>query len=115
MGGLLLEEARGQHPPCSVIDEGDQTALARSPLEPIVVAAVDLHQLAQAGPARPGAVHTRGTTLLGTPQTSRHHPAAQRLHAEAKAVIALQVLVRQLRAEVRIALTNQVQVTLAQR
>ena len=46
LGGLGGVKPRGQHAPRSVVDEGRQAALGRARLEPVVVAAVDLRQLA---------------------------------------------------------------------
>ena len=106
-GGLLLEELRCQHTAGCVVDKGDQTTLDRAPFEPVVVAAIDLHQFAQTLAPGPRAVHALGPALLGMPQPGLHHPAPQGLHAVAQAVLALQILVCQLRTKVGVVPTHQ--------
>ncbi|GAB1384276.1 hypothetical protein MASR1M50_25970 [Burkholderiales bacterium] len=113
LGGFAGLKARGQHPTGGIIDEGDQAALGRAALEPVVVAAIDLHQLAQAGAACARAVHSLGAAALGRPQAGLDHPAAQGLGAVREAVFACQVFARQLGAEVAVALAQQLQRGLA--
>ena len=107
LGGFLWRELRAKHLACSVVDEGDQAALVSTALEPVVVAAVDLHQLAHAGAALARAVHALGPAQPGLPQPGFDYPAAERLGAVDKAVISRQVLARQLGAEVGVVLAHQ--------
>ena len=72
LGGFLWRELRAKHLACSVVDEGDQAALVSTALEPVVVAAVDLHQLAHAGAALARAVHALGPAQPGLPTTPLH-------------------------------------------
>ena len=113
LGGLGGIKPRGQHAPGGVVDEGCQAALGPARLEPVVVAAVDLHQFAQTLPARSRWMHALGSPGLGLPQPRADHPASQGLGAVRKAVLACQVLARQLRAEVGVVLAHQAQRVLA--
>ena len=113
LGRLAPEEPRREHLPGGVIDEGDQAAFGCTTLEPVVVAAVNLHQLAATPPPRPGTVQPHSPPLLGFPQLLLAHPAAQCLHAVGKAMVSLQVLARQGRAEIAVVLAHQPHVTLA--
>jgi len=74
-----------------------------------VVAAIDLHELAQTGAPLAWAVHSRRTPPLRRPHTRFDHPAAQGLGAVDKAVLGSQVLTRQCRAEVTVVLAHQLQ------
>jgi len=71
-------EAQRHDPAGRVVDEGEQAAHRPAILEPGVLRAVDLHQLAQAI-APPARLMGRGEPMPAvTPQTVRYHPTAQR-------------------------------------
>ena len=92
--GLAGLEPRAQHLACGVVDEGNQAALGGTALEPVVMAGINLHQLTQTAPPLPGAVHPLRSSGLGLPQARSRHPAAKRLGAVLKAVVARQGLAR---------------------
>jgi hypothetical protein len=77
------------------------------------MAAIDLHQLAQALAPRAWTVHALGSPTLGLPQPGLQHPAAQGLHAPCEAVFSLQVFMRQLRTKVSVSVAHQLHVVLA--
>jgi hypothetical protein len=68
-------------------------------LEPAVLAAVDLDQLARGLAAQPGLVEAP-PLLAGEPQARVHHPRAQRVARDLQAVLLGQGLGRERRAEV---------------
>ena len=67
LSGLGGKETSSQHLPGGIIDEGNQAALGRTLLEPVVVAAVDLYQFATATPARAWAVQALVAAPFGFP------------------------------------------------
>ncbi len=101
LGGV---ELRSQYPPRGVVDEGRQVTARAACLEPVVMAAVDLDQFAQALSTWARWMHALGSSQLGLPQPGPHHPAPQRLGAVHKAVLS-----RQFGAKVGVVSTHQVQ------
>jgi hypothetical protein len=83
-----------------------RVALQTAALEPPVFRSVDLDQLAHAVPAIPRLVHRPqpGATIL--PQTRRDHPLPNRLARQVNAVKLRELLRRQRRAKVRVALPD---------
>jgi hypothetical protein len=71
-------------------------------LEPVMLAAVNLYELAGAIAAVAGLLDTLATLHTGLPNAIFDHPLAQRLDRHPKAVHLEELLVRQRRAEIRI-------------
>jgi len=78
LGGI---KSPGQHAPSGIVNQGRQTAARAACLEPVVMAAVDLHQLTQAVSTPARWLHAFGSPQLGLPQPGCDHPAPQRLSA----------------------------------
>ncbi len=57
--GLRQTESQIHETTGGIVDEYEQDATLTAVLEPIVIAAVDLNQLAQTGPSWPRLMHTR--------------------------------------------------------
>ncbi|MCY1301281.1 hypothetical protein D9M70_508840 [compost metagenome] len=94
-------------PPGRVIDVDQQRARRRPVLEPAVVAAIDLDQLAEAGAAVPRLVHLGRAQLPGDPEAGVDHDPAHRLGGQVDAMALAQLLGRQRRAEVGVAVADQ--------
>src|SRR5260370_15195913 len=91
---------------CCVIDEHQQRAGCTATLEPTMVAAVDLDQLAVG--FTPQARLMKASSLLAPqPQPILDHPLAQLLSRDLDSVLLEQTLRRQARAEIGIARPNQ--------
>src|SRR5260370_12891580 len=91
---------------CCVIDEHQQRAGCTATLEPTMVAAVDLDQLAVG--FTPQARLMKASAVLGRqPQPILDHPLAQLLSRDLDSVLLEQNLRRQARAEIGIARPNQ--------
>ena len=89
-----------------VVDEDQQRAGRPAVLEPAVLAAVDLHQLAQAVAAVAGLVDPPAAGLARHPQAGLAHPLPQRLARQPQVVGLGQLLGRERRAEVGVALAH---------
>jgi hypothetical protein len=114
-GRFALDETEVHELAGRVVDEDEQRAARPAVLEPGVLAAVDLDQLAQAVPAVPGLVDVRAAVLARDPEAGRGHPAPDRLPAEPQVVGLGQLLGRERRAEVGVALADRGQRGLAHR
>src|SRR5271166_3217034 len=91
-----------RQPTRRVIDEHDQRAARPAPLEPVVRAAVDLHQLAEPRPPLAQLKHPLHPPPLRTPQPKRNLQPTHRLRRDLDPVPFQQLLRRQPRAEIRI-------------
>lgn len=76
-----------------------------TPFEPVVRAAVDLHQFPHARATRPRRMQALAAPLGRPPQAGLDHPAAQRLFREFKP-FSTQILRRQGRPEIAIAFAH---------
>ena len=104
LGKPQLHETAG-----GVVDV-DQQRAGRTPiLEPGVLAAVDLYELAAARATLPGRVAAPSASSARQPDAVLDHPAAQRLDGQLQAVLLGELLVRQGRPEVAVALTDQLE------
>ncbi len=77
----------------------DRGAARRALLEPLVVAAVDLDELAAARPAAPGLLDPRLSTSPRHPQAVLGHPLPERLDRQREPVLLRQLLVGQRRTK----------------
>ena len=77
-GTLRGHEAQLHQPAAGIVDEDQQRARLRSILEPAMLAAVDLHELAQGLAAQPWLMEAAALPAR-EPQAGLGHPAAQRL------------------------------------
>ncbi len=106
-GRLRRHEVQLHEPARRVIDVDQQRARLGPVLEPSVVAAIDLDQLADARAAVPRLVDLGCSLATRLPQASLNHQPADRLLAERHAVKLTQLLASQRRAEVGVALPDQ--------
>ena len=100
-GALRGHEAQLHEPAGGIVDEDEQRAGLGAVLEPAMLAAVDLDQLAQGLAAQPGLMEA-SALLAGEPQARLDHPCAQRLAADLEPVLLEELLGRERRAEVGI-------------
>jgi len=103
---LALDKLQMHQPARRVVDKHQQGALRSAILEPPVLAAVDLHQLADALAPVTGLMNLLAPLLAIAPQPVGDQPQPQGLAAERDLVHLAQLLGRQGRAEVPIALAN---------
>ena len=89
-----------------VVDEHQQRALRPAVLEPPVLAAVDLHQLADTLPPMPRLMDALPSLLAISPNPGRDHPQPQRLAAERDRMPLAQLLGRQGGTKIPILLAN---------
>jgi len=82
-----------------IVDHRDQVQLLSTPLQPIVLTGVPLHQLSQPAPPRPPDMHLLDLLFLRPPQLAADHPLPHRLFARLDPVFLTQVLRRQRRPE----------------
>lgn len=106
-GRLDRDEAGVHQAAGGVVDEGDQATARTASLEPVVGAAIDLHEFAPACPTFTGRMRALARPFGGLPQPCRDHPAAQGLDRVGVAVLRGQVLGRERGAEVGVALADQ--------
>ena len=90
-----------------VVDEHEQRALRPAILKPPMLATVDLHQFAGALAPVAGLMNALQALLAIEPQPSLDHPKAQGLAAENDPVQLAQLLGRQGRTEIPVALANE--------
>jgi hypothetical protein len=108
----VAERARGRHEPRlhepahGVVDEHRERADRRVILRPAVIGGVDLHQLAQALVTQARLVKRPALTAR-QPQPVLNHPGPQRLARYRKPMLLRQLLGRQRRPEVGVALADQ--------
>ena len=98
---LKVHQATGR-----VVDEHEQRALRATIPKPPVLAAVDLHQLADAVPPGTGLMDALSPLLPIAPQPSLDHPQPQCLTTKRDPMNLAQLLGRQSRAEIPIPLAN---------
>jgi hypothetical protein len=94
-------------PAGGIIDQGQERAARPTILEPPVLTAVDRNQLAGTLAAVARLVDGLGPRLAPGPDPGGHHPAAQGLAADLDLVPLGQLLGRERRAEVGVALAHQ--------
>ena len=99
-------EAQLHQPAGGVVDEHQQGARWRSLLEPGVITAIDLDELAQAVAAVARLVDLGGALPAWYPQACRHHQRPHSLLAEDDPMAFLQLLGGQGRTKVGVALAN---------
>jgi hypothetical protein len=97
-----------------VVDIDEQGGLQAAVLEPPVLGAVDLHELTQAIAPSAGLMDALQPVLSPNPKAGADHPLPQGLDAEIQAVKLGQLLGRQGRAKIGVALTDDGQHTLAE-
>ena len=112
-GALGCDKAQLHQSACRVVDEDQKRAGRGAILEPAMLAAVDLHQLAQTLAPQPRLVQLPAL-LAGVPKAGADHPLAQRLSGDRQAMALAQHLGRERRAEVGIAFSNMPKGQLAQ-
>ena len=98
-----------------IIDIDEQSALRPAILEPPMLGAVDLDQLAPAVPAIARLVRTRAPRFAILPQTRLDHQPLQCLARDFDAMALDQILARQRWSKIRIMLTNDAKNTLTKR
>ena len=107
LGRLRREKSRRQQPRRRIVHIHDQRANRTPVLEPLVRRTVDLHQVPHARAPRPPRMRPHLAPRLGAPQSLRHHPLPQRLRRQPVPVLLHQLLTRQRRPEVRVAVPHQ--------
>ncbi len=105
---------QAHQPARRVVDVHQQRTRRRAFLEPAMVAAVDLDQLAQTCAPRTRLVDLRWTLPARYPQARVRHQPSDRFPGQANAVALVQLLAGQRRAKVGIALTDDRQRPLGQ-
>jgi hypothetical protein len=63
----------------AIVDEDEQDAARSAVFEPLVIAAVDLDQLAETGPTRSRLMHATAALSASLPSPVGDHPLPQRL------------------------------------
>lgn len=106
-GRLRSHEAKLLEPARRIVHVDEQGATRAPVLEPVVVAAVDLDELAETRSAVPRLVSPAGPLRAGHPQTRTDHPLAQRLDADRDTVVRRQLLACERRTEVGVALAHE--------
>ncbi len=104
---LGRHEQQLHQPAGRVVDVHQQRTGRCAILEPGVVAAIDLHQLAQARASITWLVHLGWTQLARHPKASVDHDPAHRLLGQIDAMALAQLLASQRRAEVGVAVADQ--------
>src|SRR5260370_21410883 len=95
------------HQPASgIVDIDEQRTLRTAVLEPPMLGAVDLHQLTQTITPRSRLMDALQPVLSANPKAGLHHPVPQRLDADIQAVNLGQLLGRQARTKIGIALAH---------
>lgn len=89
-----------------IINEDKQSAGRPAVLEPVMIGAIDLDQLANAFPAQARLVK-RAALLPREPNPGVLHPFAERLAGDLQPVVFIKLLNRECRAEVDVVLTDQ--------
>ena len=105
---LAGHEAQLHEPARRVIDEDQQRAGLAAVLEPAVLTAIDLDQLAVALASKPGLME-RPALLPGQPQTCLRHPLADRLTRDVHAMPLQQDLRCERGSEVSVVLAHKLQ------
>lgn len=105
-GRLRGHESELHEPPGRIVHVDEQRAPRAAPLEPLVIAAVDLDELAEAVPPIPRLVDLAGTLAPGGPQAGRDEPLAESLPANPKIVEVQQLLLSEGGSEVGVVLAD---------
>ena len=105
-GRLALDKLQMHQPAGRVVDEHQQGALRPAILEPPMLAAVDLHQFADAVAPLARLMNPLPPLLAIEPKPGFDHPQPQRLAGERNAVTSRQLLGGQRRAEIRVVLAH---------
>ena len=113
--GLDLGEGEFHEPARGVVDVHEQRAHGTAVLEPRVLRAVDLDELAETGPPGPRRLAAPQALRPGHPEAHRRHPPAKRFNGEGEAVLLGELLMREGRAEVDASLAHERQRLLAGR
>ena len=103
---LTLDKLEVQQPAGRVVNEHQQSALRTAILKPPMLAAVNLHQLADALAPRPRLMNPPLPLLAIKPQPVGDHPLPQGLAGEGKAVLGGEFLGGQGRAEIGIVVAH---------
>src|SRR5262249_13888098 len=90
-----------------VVDVDQEGTLGPAVLEPVVFAAVDLDQLAEAFPTIPRLVRSGSALCAGLPNASLSHPPARRFPADPDVVQLDKLLIGQLGSKVSVSLPEQ--------
>src|SRR5436309_4644307 len=102
LGAIAGHEAAG-----GVVDVDQQRAARATILEPGVLAAIELDELAEAGPALPRRIAPAGALGPRDPQAGGTHPAAQRLDGQDEGVLLGELLMGERGPEVGVALADE--------
>ena len=113
-GRFRLDELQVHQAAGGVVDIDEQGGLRPAILEPPVLGTVDLHQFAQTIASRPRLVDALQPVFPPNPKPGADHPLPQRLDAEIQAVNLGQLLGRQGRTKIGIALAHDGQHGLAE-
>src|SRR5947208_3306771 len=105
--GLGVREAGLHEAAGGVVDVDQQRAARATVLEPGVLAAIDLDELAEAGPTLPRRIAPAGALGPRDPQAGGTHPAAQRLDGQDEGVLLGELLVGERGPEVGVALADE--------
>jgi hypothetical protein len=111
--GLDLGEAQLHQPTGGIVDVHQERADGPAVFEPGVLGAVDLDELAETRAARPRRVAPAGALQPRQPEPRGDQPAAQRLDGHDEAMVLGELLVREGRPEVGVALAHEDQRLLA--
>ena len=103
LGRLRRGKLKTRQPPGGVVDEYDQRATRSPALEPIVRAAVDLNELAEARPALANLENLLGPPSLGPPEPRPDLDLPDRLFRHRDALDLTKLLTRQRRAKIGVA------------
>ena len=114
-GRLGRREAELHQPAGRIVDVDQQRAARAAALEPSVLAAVDLDELAQTGAALAWRITAPGPLRPGHPEARRTHPPPQRLDRAHEGVLLGELLVGERGAEVGVTRADEGQGALARR
>jgi hypothetical protein len=113
-GRFRLDELQMHQAAGGVVDIDKQRALRTAVLEPPVLGTVDLHQFTEAIAPSAGLMDALQPVFPANPNTGADHPLPQGLDAEIETMKLGQLLGRQGRAKIGVALTDDGQHSLAE-
>ena len=113
-GRLGVHEPQMQEPAGGIVNVDQQRASRSAVLEPPMLRAVDLDQVAHTVPAIARLMNRPETLLAVGPEPVRQHPLPDRLAGQVKAVALSQLLGGKCRAEVGVVLADEAQSLVAQ-
>src|SRR2546428_7443328 len=105
--GLGVREAELHEAAGGVVDVDQQRAARATILEPSVLAAIELDELAEAGPTLPRRIAPAGALGPRDPKAGGTHPAEERLDGQDEGVLLGELLVGERGAEVGVALADE--------